>query len=170
LEQFDRTINAVACEPPGTKTEAAFNAVHHGFGDGNLVSTVSTRAFGIDDDPSLVIDEIVCIVSKEWVGALPCDPCRLWIGQRDSFRRAAAAARTAVTVSLFIPAGSIEDREVLANRTGCLLGLPGDRLIAGQPLLLSRVCPDQARIDRKSLAANQPSCDALRHYAFEHPA
>src|SRR5262249_46796612 len=90
LEQFDRTINAVACEPPGTKTEAAFNAVHHGFGDGNLVSTVSTRAFGIDDDPSLVIDEIVCIVSKEWVGALPCDPCRLWIGQRDSFRRAAA--------------------------------------------------------------------------------
>src|SRR5215813_10306068 len=120
LEQFDRTIDAVSRESPGTKTEAAFNAVDHGFGDGNLVGAVSTRAFGIDDDSSFVVDEIVCIVSEEWVGALPCDPCRLWIGQRDFFSKAAstaAAARTRVTVTLFIPAGSIEDREVLANRT-----------------------------------------------------
>src|SRR5262249_43696161 len=168
----DRTIDAVACESPGTKTEAAFNALDHGFGDGNLVGTVSTRAFSIDDDPSFVVDEIVCIVSKEWLGALPCHPCRLWIGQRDFFRRAAstaAAARTAATVTLFIPAGSIEDREVLANRTGCLLRLrPGNRLIARQPLLLGCVCLDQARIDRKPLAADQPGRDALRYHAFEN--
>jgi hypothetical protein len=154
-EHPNRAINTVACEPLGPKVEAAFDAVDHGLGDDNLGGTVSARALGIDDDPSLVVDEIVCIVSKEWVGALPCDPCRLWIGQRDFFRRAASTAATAriavvSAATLLITAGGIEDREVLANRTGCLLGLrPGDRLIAGQPLLLGSVCPDQARYWRR---------------------
>jgi hypothetical protein len=144
--------------------KAAFDAVDHCLGDGNFGGTVSARAFRIDDDPGLVVDEIVCVVSKERIGALPCDPCRLWIGQRHFFRSAASTAATARTAVisdatlLFFTAGGVEDGEILANRTGCLLGLrPGDRLIAGQPLLLGRVCPDQARIDRKPFAANQPS-------------
>src|SRR5262249_38596959 len=100
----------------------------------------------------------------------------LWVGQRDFFRRLAsttATARTAViaAATLLITAGGIEDREVLANRTRCLLGLrPGNRLIAGRPLLLVHVCLDQARIDRKPFAANQPNRDALRHHALKHPA
>jgi hypothetical protein len=112
----DRAINTVTCEPLGPKVEAAVDAVDHCLGDGNLGGTVSARALGIDDDPNLVVDEIVCIVSKEWVGALPCDPCRLWIGQRDFFRSAAstaAIARIAVisAATLLITAGGIEDRE-----------------------------------------------------------
>jgi hypothetical protein len=43
-----------------------------------------------------------------------------------------------------------------------------NRLIARQALLLGHVCPDQARIDRKPFAANQPSRDALRHRALEN--
>jgi hypothetical protein len=77
LEQPDRAIHTVACESLRSKAEAAFDAIEHGLGDGNLGRTVSARALRVDDDPSLVVDEIVCIVSKEWIGALPCDPCRL---------------------------------------------------------------------------------------------
>src|SRR5262249_9795562 len=147
-----------------------------GLSDGDLRCTVGARSLSVDDDPGLVVDEIVCIVSKERVDALPCHPCRLWVGQRDFFRSLAsttATARTAVIAAAtpLIPAGGIEDREVLANRTRCLLGLrPGNRLIAGRPLLLVHVCLDQARIDRKPFAANQPNRDALRHHALEHPA
>jgi len=103
-----------------------------------------------------------------------CDPCRLWIGQRHFFRRAAstaAAAHTAVVSAvLLIIAGAIQSQEVLANRTGCLLGLrPGNGLIARRSLLLVHVCLDQARIDRNPFAANQPSRDALRHHALKNP-
>lgn len=127
FEQPHRTINTVACESLGPKVEATFDAVDHGLGDGNLDGTVSERPFGIDNDPSLVVDEIVRIISKEWVTALPCDPCRLWIGQRDFFRRAAstpAAARAAVvSAALLIITRGIQSQQVLANRAGCLLGL-----------------------------------------------
>src|SRR5215218_10348134 len=54
---------------------------------------------------------------------------------------------------------------------GCLLDLrPGNRLVAGNPLLLIYVCLDQARIDRKCLATNEPGRNAHRHHALEHPA
>ena len=61
--------------------------------------------------------------------------------------------------------------KVLANGAGCLLGLrPSDWLIAGHPLLLGHVHPDQAGIDRKSFAANQSGRDALRHHALKYAA
>ena len=66
LEQPDRAINTVACEPLGPKVETAFDAVDHGLGDGNLSGAVSARALGINDDPGLVVDQIVRIISKEW--------------------------------------------------------------------------------------------------------
>src|SRR6185369_8586511 len=85
----------------------------------------------------------------------------------------AIAART-TTVPVTIPlviAGGIEDREVLLNRTGCLLRLrPGDRLVARNALLLVHIGFDQACIDRKCFTANQPSCDARSHYALKDPA
>jgi hypothetical protein len=57
------------------------------------------------------------------------------------------------------------------ERTGCLLGLrPGNRLIARHPLLVVHVRLDQACVDRKPLAGNQPSRYALRHHALEYPA
>jgi len=36
LEQPDRAINGVACQPPQPKTEALPNALDHRLGDGNL--------------------------------------------------------------------------------------------------------------------------------------
>ena len=57
--------------------------------------------------------------------------------------------------------GGIESRQILANRTRCLLRLrPGYRLVARHPLLLVHVRLDQARIDRKRFAADQsrPRC------------
>ena len=87
------------------------------------------RALGIDDDPSLVVDEIVWIVSKEWVGALLCDSCPVDRSARLLSEPCAdcrhRSHRCHLRCHSLITAGGIEDREVLANRTGCLLGLAG---------------------------------------------
>jgi hypothetical protein len=49
----------------------------------------------------------------------------------------------------------------------CLLCLrPSNRLVTGCPLLLVHIRLNQARIDRKRFAANQPSRDAHRHQAL----
>ena len=64
LEQPDRAIDTIACEPLGPKIEAAFGTVYHGLGDGDFHCTVGARALGIDNDPDLVVDEIVRIVGR----------------------------------------------------------------------------------------------------------
>ena len=92
LEQPDRAINGVACEPLRPKIEAALDALDHGLGDGNLRYAIGARALGVDDDPGLVVDEIVRVVGKEWVMFWPGNPCRLRIGQRDFFWRLASTA------------------------------------------------------------------------------
>jgi hypothetical protein len=46
---------------------------------------------------------------------------------------------------------------------------PGNWLIAGRPFLLVHISLDQAGVDRKSFAANQPDADALRHHTFKNP-
>src|ERR1700733_10372409 len=53
LEQPDRAINTVACEPLGPKIEAAADALHHRLSDGNFRYAVGPRAFGVEDDPEL---------------------------------------------------------------------------------------------------------------------
>ena len=53
------------------------------------IDAIGARALGVDDDPDLVVDEIVRIVGKERIHALACNPCRLRIGQRDFFGRLA---------------------------------------------------------------------------------
>src|SRR5215204_7317781 len=67
FEQSDRAINGIACQPLGPETEAAADPINHRLGGSNLHDAVGAGALGIDDDPSLVVDEIVRIVGKEWV-------------------------------------------------------------------------------------------------------
>jgi hypothetical protein len=43
-------------------------------------------------------------------------------------------------------------------------------LVARSPLLLVHIRFDQARIHRKRIASDQPSCDAHRHHVLENPA
>jgi hypothetical protein len=81
LEQPDRAINGVACEPLGPQTKAASDALHHGLSDSDLHDAVGAGPFGIDDDPSLVVDQIVRIIGKERVHARSGNPTRLWVGQ-----------------------------------------------------------------------------------------
>ena len=92
FEQPDRAIDRVAREPLGPQIEAAFNTVHHGFGDGNLHGSICPSAHGIDDDAGLVVDQLVRIIGKEWVQARPCNPCRLRIGKRDFLWRLVSIA------------------------------------------------------------------------------
>ena len=107
-----------------------------------LLAIVRDDALGVDDDPRLVIDEIVRIVGKERVHARPDNPGRLRIGQRDllgglaSTAAAAGSASVAAAILLLI-AGGIDCREVLSDRMGCFLRLrPGNRLVTGEALLL----------------------------------
>jgi len=130
LEQPDRAISRVACKPLGPKTEAAADQVHHGLGNRDLHCAVGTRALGVDNDPRLVVDQIVRIVGEEGIHARPGHPGCLRIGQRDLLgglaSTTAAAARSAAVsaAALLIAAGSIKGRKVLSNRMGWALGKP----------------------------------------------
>jgi len=174
LEQPYRAISGVGCEPVGPKIEVARDAVHHGLGNGDLVYAIGARALGVEDYPDLVVDQIVRIVGEERIHALLCDPRRLRIGQRNLLRRfacsaTAARAATMSTIALPITVAGIEGRKVFSNGTGCLLSLrPGNRLVARSPLGLVHIRLDQARIDRKRLAANKPGSNAYRHHALEY--
>jgi len=55
LEQPDRAINCIAGEPLGLKIEAAADAFHHGLRDGNLRYAVGPCAFGVEDNPDLIV-------------------------------------------------------------------------------------------------------------------
>src|SRR5262245_11494350 len=81
LEQPYRTINCVTCKPLGLQTKPASDALHHGLRDSNLHHAIGAGALSIDNDPSLVVDQIVRIVGKEWVHTGPSNPRRLRIGQ-----------------------------------------------------------------------------------------
>ena len=85
LEQPDRAINGITCQPPRPKIEALLDALDHRLGDGNLGDTIGACTLGVDNDPGLVVDEIVGVVSEKGIRVLPCNPCRLWVGQRDLF-------------------------------------------------------------------------------------
>src|SRR6516165_12014830 len=151
LEQPDRAINGVACQPPRLKIEALLDALDHRLGDANLGYTVGTCALGVDDDACFVVDEVVGVVSKKWISILPCNPSRLRIGQRDLLwllASVAAPAQTAVIAAVLLIAGVIPSSKVFPHRTGRFLGLrPGNRLIARHPLLLVDIGLDQARVD-----------------------
>ena len=62
-------LGRVAPEPLGLQIEAAADPVHHGLGDGDLHYTIGSHALGVDDDPGLVVDQIVRIIGKERVDA-----------------------------------------------------------------------------------------------------
>ena len=95
FEQPDRAVDRVAREALGPQIEAAFNTIHHGLGNGNLYGSVCPSAHGIDDDPGLIIDQVVSIIGKERVQAWPCNPCRLRIGKRDFLGRLVSIAACA---------------------------------------------------------------------------
>jgi hypothetical protein len=61
--------------------EAMLDAVHHGLGDSDLLFAIGARAFGVEDDPNLVVDEVVRIIGEERTDTLPGNPRRLRIGQ-----------------------------------------------------------------------------------------
>jgi len=52
-----------------------------GEGDADLHRPIGAGSLGVDDDPGLVVDQIVCIVSKEWIHARPRDPRCLRVRQ-----------------------------------------------------------------------------------------
>ena len=86
-------------------------------------------------------------------------------------RQMASVLVLGLAMTMAVMVGGIESSEVLANRARRLLGpRPGNWLIAWQPLLLACISSDQARIDRKTLATNQASRNALRHHALKYPA
>ena len=80
-EQTRQAINGVAYEPLRPKIEATFDALHHGLGDSDLLFAIGARAFGVEDDPNLVVDEVVRIIGEERIDTFPGNPRRLRIGQ-----------------------------------------------------------------------------------------
>ena len=65
LEQPCHAINSVAYKPLRPKIEATLDALHHGLGDRDLLFAIGARAFGVEDNPNLVVDEVVRIIGEE---------------------------------------------------------------------------------------------------------
>jgi hypothetical protein len=175
FEQSYCAISRVARQSPGPQIEAALNTIYRGLGDSNLHSAVRASAYRIEDDPDLVVDQVVRVISEEWVHTGSRNPCRLRFSEGDFFGRLAsmtAFARSAtISTKILVAARGIEGRKLLANRLGChLCPRPCKRLIARNPFLPIHVRLDQARIDRERLASNQPGRNAHRHHTLEHPA
>lgn len=53
----------------------------HRLCDDNLLDAIGARALGVEDDPDLVVDQIVCITGREWVHAVPKPGFVAFIGQ-----------------------------------------------------------------------------------------
>ena len=127
---------------------------------------IGAGAFSVDDDPGLVVNEIVGVISKKWISVLPCNPGRLWVGQRDLFWRlasVAASARTAIIGALLIIVGGIKSSKILADRARRLLGLrPGNGLVTGTGFFL----PASALIRLASIE-NPPDQMIHRHHFVE---
>ena len=80
LEQPCHAINSVAYKPLRPKIEATLDALHHGLGDRDLLFAIGARAFGVEDNPNLVVDEVVRIIGEERINTFPGNPGRLRIG------------------------------------------------------------------------------------------
>jgi hypothetical protein len=81
LEQPYRTISGVGRKPLWSKLEASPNTLQHGLGDSYLLNAIGACTLGVDDDPRFIVDQVVCVISKQRVGTLPGNPGRLRIGQ-----------------------------------------------------------------------------------------
>src|SRR4051794_17963292 len=76
-----KTADRLACE--------AWNKRMLGF-QGHCA--VRARAYRIEDDPGLVVDQIIRVISKEWVHAGPGYPCCLRVRERHLLGRLASMA------------------------------------------------------------------------------
>jgi hypothetical protein len=108
-------------KPLRPKIEATLDALHHGLRDSDLLFAIGARAFGVEDDPNLVVDEVVRIIGEERIDTFPGNPRRLRISQANLLGRPAstvAAVRpTAIptAITLVFTAGGIESSEVFPN-------------------------------------------------------
>jgi hypothetical protein len=114
FENSDRTVNTVACEPLRVMIEAACDPVNHSLGNRYLGDTVGARALSVDDDPSLIVDEIVCIVSKERINALPRTQAACGSVSEISLAGLLRVPLELIAVVLVICAGSIESGSLLS--------------------------------------------------------
>src|SRR6516162_5693672 len=81
LEQPCHAINGVAYKPLRPKIEATLDALQHDLGDRDLLFAIGAGAFGVVDNPNLVVDEVVRIMGEERIDTFPGNPGRLRIGQ-----------------------------------------------------------------------------------------
>jgi hypothetical protein len=58
--------------------------VHHSLRDSNLHGAVRASACRIEDNPDLVVDQVVRVIGKEWVQARSRNPCRLRIPEAEA--------------------------------------------------------------------------------------
>jgi hypothetical protein len=73
LSSLTAHVSRVTCEPLGTQIEATLNAIYHGLGDSNLHCALRARTCRIKDNPRLVVDQIVRVISEE------LGPRRVWL-------------------------------------------------------------------------------------------
>lgn len=134
--------------------------VEHGPGRADL--GLPDRAADLDDDGVIEIDQIVGGIGEEGLALQGSGPLRRRIGAGDELRLGLAGRA---------PGGLVERVEILAHRAaGPGEIVPVDRLGGFGRTLLVGIGLDQAGIDRKAFAADQPLRDAALHGRLEQLA
>jgi hypothetical protein len=158
-EVLGRAVGAIGGEPNRPEAEAFLGSLNHGSGRADLGLPDGATGLDIDDDGVVEVDQIVGGVSEEGVALQGSGPLRRRIGARDELRLRLAGRA---------PGGFVEGVEILADRAarpGEIV--PIDRLGRFRRALLVGVGPDQAGIDRKAFAADEPFRDAAPNRRLE---
>lgn len=163
LEGGGATVSGIGRQPFRLEGKAPGYPRHHVDGGLVLLDPVGPVALGIDDDASLVVDQIVGVIGEDRAPPPVGCPGRLRIGQGNGHALASSARRSDTLL--------IQVVQVVADnpRRPRPIG-PGNGLIARHPLDLVDIGLDHAGIDREGFAADQPCRNASAHYPLEHEA
>ena len=121
LEQPDRAINRVTCQPPRLKIEAALDTLHHRLGDSNLGYAIGPRALGVNDDPGFVVDPQATWVARPGVDPFFAYDANYLIDNKAGIILDAEGTRANRTVEIAVT-------QTMMERVRCRFGLLPQRL------------------------------------------
>src|SRR6516164_8933599 len=127
--------------------------LNHAFGGQHLRLPDCGGRLDIDDDRVLDVDQVIRRIGKEGLAAVrPC-PARRWVRGRNELRRDFGRRSES---------GIVEDSQILVDRPAG--SLRWKSLVTFDPPLSIGIGLDQARVDRKSFAPDEPQ----RTFLFDH--
>src|SRR6516164_6755770 len=159
VERRSRSVSAIGRQPLGLQSQPLLGPIDHRLGGVDLCLANGARGLYVDNHSELHIDEIVIGVGKKRRPAHRSRPLGGRIRRRDELGRN-LARRTKGRV--------IKGCKIFLHRAACVFsGTLLAPFCSRNRTLLIGVRRDQAGIDSKPFAADEPCPDAGLHHIFE---